>query len=64
MKLTKEHTQYISWVNQLKTIIQKTQIKASISVNREFLGLYWMIGKSISEKVNKANWGSEKESYV
>ena len=58
MSLTKKHTEYISWVNELKTLIQKTQIKASISVNRELLGLYWTIGKSISEKVNKANWGS------
>jgi len=58
MNLTKKHTEYISWVNELKTLIQKTQIKASISVNRELLGLYWSIGKSISEKVNKANWGS------
>ena len=58
MNLTKNHTEYISWVNDLKILIQKTQIKASISVNRELLGLYWTIGKSISEKVNKANWGS------
>jgi predicted nuclease of restriction endonuclease-like (RecB) superfamily len=58
MSLTKKHTEYISWVNELKTLIQKTQIKASISVNRELLGLYWTIGKSISEKVNNANWGS------
>ena len=58
MNLTKKHTEYISWVNELKTLIQKTQIKASIIVNRELLGLYWTIGKSISEKVNKANWGS------
>jgi len=27
-------------------------------VNRELLGLYWTIGKSISEKVNKEKWGS------
>jgi len=58
MNLTKKHTEYINWVNELKTLIQRTQIKASITVNRELLGLYWTIGKSISEKVNKANWGS------
>ena len=56
--MTKQLTEYISWVNELKNLIQKTQIKAAISVNRELLGLYWTIGKSISEKVNKANWGS------
>ncbi|MGI6342478.1 MAG: PDDEXK nuclease domain-containing protein [Bacteroidales bacterium] len=58
MSLTKKHTEYINWVNELKTLIQRTQIKASISVNRELMGLYWTIGKSISEKVNTANWGS------
>jgi len=56
--LIKKHTEYFNWVNELKTLIQKTQIKASISVNRELLGLYWTIGRSISEKVNNANWGS------
>ena len=58
MNLTKKHSEYINWVNELKTLIQKTQIKASILVNRELLGLYWTIGKSISKKVSKANWGS------
>lgn len=58
MSLTKKHTEYINWVNELKTLIQRTQIKASILVNRELMSLYWTIGKSISEKVNTANWGS------
>lgn len=58
MNLINKHTEYFNWVNELKDIIQKTQIKASISVNKELLGLYWTIGKSISEKVEKANWGS------
>ncbi len=58
MKLTNKHTEYQNWVNELKSLIQKTQIKAAIAVNRELLKLYWSIGKSISEKVNKANWGS------
>ena len=40
MSLTKKHTEYINWVNELKTLIQRTQIKASISVNRELMGLY------------------------
>ena len=56
--MTKQLTEYISWVNELKILIQKTQIKAAISVNRELLGLYWTIVKSISEKVNNTNWGS------
>jgi len=56
--MIKRHREYINWVNELKNLIQKTQVKASISVNRELLGLYWNIGKSISEKAEKANWGS------
>ncbi len=58
MNMIKRHREYINWVNELKNLIQKTQVKASISVNRELLGLYWNIGKSISEKVENANWGS------
>ncbi len=58
MKLNKKHTEYLAWVNELKTLIQKTQIKAAIAVNKQLLELYWSIGKSISEKVNKSNWGS------
>mgnify|MGYP001104505160 CR=1 FL=1 len=48
--MNKQLTEYISWVNELKNLIQKTQIKAAISVNRELLGLYWSIGKSIVER--------------
>ncbi len=58
MSLSNKNNEYINWVNELKNLIQKTQIKAAISVNRELLKLYWTIGKSISGKVNKANWGS------
>ncbi len=58
MNLVKKHIEYINWVNELKSLIQNTQIKASISVNRELLGLYWRLGQSISDKVEKTNWGS------
>ena len=53
-----ENKEYFNWVNELKNLIQKTQIKAAISVNKELLSLYWKIGKSISEKVSQSNWGS------
>ncbi len=58
MVTLKKNIEYIKWVNELKNLIQKTQIKAAITVNKELLSLYWKIGKSISEKVNKANWGT------
>jgi len=56
--MVKYNSEYINWVNELKTLIQKTQIKAAIVVNRELLNLYWNVGKSISEKVEKSNWGT------
>ena len=49
MPLTNQNNDYLNWVRELKTLIQKTQIKASISVNVELIQLYWNIGKSISE---------------
>jgi len=58
MNLTKQNSEYIEWVGELKKLIQTAQIKASISVNKELLSLYWNIGKSISEKVEKGDWGS------
>ncbi len=50
--------QYTKWIEELKIEIQKTQIKASISVNVEMLNLYWKIGQSISEKINIEKWGA------
>lgn len=49
---------YKRWIQKLKNEIQQTQIKASISVNQQLLGLYWTIGQSISEKINAEKWGT------
>ncbi len=58
MEVVKNKKEYIQWVNELKSRIASSQIKASISVNKELLSLYWDVGKSISEKVEILNWGS------
>lgn len=50
-------TEYKEWMEELKSEIQKSQIKAAISVNQRLLDLYWRIGKSISEKINIGKWG-------
>ncbi|NEN22825.1 DUF1016 domain-containing protein [Cryomorpha ignava] len=50
--------EYISWIKELKSKIQSSQLKAAVSVNRELLSLYWDLGKSISSKILKSNWGS------
>ncbi len=58
MELIKNTNEYKKWIEELKSEIQKSQIKASISVNKTLLDLYWRIGKSISEKINLAKWGA------
>jgi len=58
MNIEKYNTEYLSWIKELKTLIRKTQIKASLTVNNELIRLYWNIGKSISEKIKRNKWGS------
>ena len=58
MKLIEKNSEYVEWVKEIKALIQKSQIKASISVNKELLKLYWSIGKSVSEKSNVEKWGT------
>lgn len=49
--------EYKKWIEEIKSKIQRSQIKAAISVNHALLDLYWWIGKSISEKINTEKWG-------
>lgn len=58
MSLTDNTKNYRHWVEELKTEIQRTQIKTVISVNHQLLELYWKIGQSISEKINVEKWGT------
>jgi len=52
------NSEYINWISELKSKIQSAQLKAAVSVNQELLSLYWEIGKSISLKITKSNWGN------
>lgn len=58
MDLIYKNNEYRQWLEELKNEIQRTQIKAVMSVNRQLLSLYWKIGQSISEKINIENWGT------
>ncbi len=58
MELIQNTNEYKKWIEELKSEIQKSQIKAAITVNQTLLDLYWRIGKSISEKINQGNWGT------
>lgn len=52
------NSEYLNWIVELKSKIQTAQLKAAVSVNKELLLLYWELGKSISDKIAKSNWGS------
>ncbi len=58
MNIVQDTKKYRLWIKQLKSEIQRAQIKATFSVNKQLLELYWKIGKSISEKINFEKWGT------
>ncbi len=47
-----------NWITLLKTRIHEAQRKVALSINSQLIELYWEIGKSLVEKQEKANWGS------
>jgi predicted nuclease of restriction endonuclease-like (RecB) superfamily len=48
---------YSALFEEIKSRIRTAQIKASLSINRELIKLYWQIGKSIVERQRKEGWG-------
>ena len=58
LKKAKQFDEYLDWLNDLKSRIQKTQIKAALSVNSEMIKLYWDIGKDLYEKQKDKGWGN------
>ncbi len=58
MKLTKQHADYLKWVDTIKLKIRTTQIKAALAANSELIKLYWDLGKDIFEKQEIKGWGN------
>ena len=56
--LESEASDYRDWLRDLKQQIKTGQIKAALSVNSQMIMLYWDLGRQISEKQEKAKWGS------
>lgn len=50
--------QYDKAAHIIKTAILQSQYEASKGTNRILLGLYFGIGKFLSEKTHKATWGT------
>ena len=53
-----KNTDYRNWIGELKTQIQRSQIKAALSVNSQLIMFYWDLGRQIVEKQETAKWGS------
>ncbi|MBU0548508.1 MAG: DUF1016 family protein [Candidatus Omnitrophica bacterium] len=50
-------TEYIKFLNEIKSRIVTAQIQAIRSVNKELIKLYWDIGRTIVERQKKYKWG-------
>src|SRR5437868_2730054 len=48
---------YPKFLEGIKVRIREARIKASLSVNRELIALYWHIGRSIAKRQRVEGWG-------
>ncbi len=48
---------YDALITDLKVRIRQAQVKASRSVNRELIALYWQVGKTLLERQAQSAWG-------
>ncbi len=59
MKKELDFSEYKNWISELKSKIHAARMKVAYSINSQLLEMYWQIGKDISEKQEKAKWGSK-----
>ena len=55
---------FVTVVEALKARVRETQLRAALAVNRELLGLYWNIGRAISERVEAEAWGTRVVEHL
>lgn len=53
------NTDYAAWLSDLKRRIQSAQQRATLSVNRELVVLYWHIGRDILQRQQAQGWGAK-----
>ena len=51
-------TEYKQWIQKLSKRYRRSQIKASVHVNREMLEYYWELGRDIVQLHAEQRWGS------
>ena len=57
--LTDPPSGYHDWLVALKSRIHNAQQRATLSVNRELVGLYWQIGSDILSRQAEQGWGAK-----
>ena len=50
---------YPAFLQELKQRIRESQLRASVSVNRELVLLYWRIGRDILVRQQREHWGAK-----
>lgn len=58
-KMATSPEDYVGWLAELKRLIQSAQQRATLSVNRELVLLYWRIGHDILERQQAQGWGAK-----
>ncbi len=48
---------YADMLRSIKTAVSASQLRAQRTVNRELIGLYWIIGKEIAQRQEQEGWG-------
>ena len=56
-KPIQSQSDYLNFLDNIKSEIQRTRIQISRVANRELIGLYWKLGKAITEKQKHLGWG-------
>lgn len=50
---------YVGWLADLKTRVERARQRAALSVNRELVTLYWQLGRDIVERQQRQGWGAK-----
>ena len=51
-------TDYVQWLNDVKTRFREGQARAAVKVNTEMLRFYWSIGRDLVALRAETRWGS------
>jgi len=58
MTSEKNISDFGNWIKELKFKIHDARRKVAFSINSQITELYWELGRSIADKQEKSNWGS------